>query len=260
MKKEKILVFNFSVLLTRPEPAATQTSKLFMAAGIKVVKEPLMEISFLDAPSLSLDSYQAILTTSSMAIRALARISTNKNIPLWCVGEASKQAAQELGFENILTPERHKENAQGLIARIKENLHFDKGPLLYIRGDHIQTDLKEILNIFGYRIDSMILYNSVSKNVFSDQVKDFLSTQHNYSIKGITFFSLRTVDIFFKLCQKERVFPKFENFIALSLSAVITKQLEKFPWFKIITASTTAQLIANVIEIIQKDKINDHTS
>lgn len=260
MKKEENLAFDFSVLLTRPEPVATQTAELFSAAGIKVIKEPLMEISMLKAPSLSLDTYQAIITTSAMAIRALSKICANRNMPLWCVGEASQQIAQDLGFKEIYTPQGYAENAQGLIESIKENVHLDKGPLLYIRGNCIQTDLKEILNGFGYKIDSMILYNSNPKDAFSDQARDFLSARKDYGLKGVTFFSLRTVDIFFRLCEKEKVFPQYEKLIALSLSAAITKQLEKFAWFKIITASTTAQLIANVIEIIQEDKINDYYS
>lgn len=259
-KKEKALASNFSVLVTRPEPAATQTANLLGAARIKAIKEPLLEISLLNASSLSLDTYQAIITTSAMAIRALSRISTNRNVPLWCVGEASKQTALELGFKNIFTPEDGEENAQNLILSIRKNLQLDKGSFLYIRGDHIQTDLKGILNTFGCKIDSMILYKSRPKESFSSQARDFLLSLNDFGLKGITFFSLRTVDIFLKLCHQEGIFLAYERFVALSLSAAITKQLEKFPWFKIITASTTTQLIANVIEIIQKDDINDHSS
>ncbi|MBY0461715.1 MAG: uroporphyrinogen-III synthase [Alphaproteobacteria bacterium] len=252
------MALNFSILLTRPEPVLTKTASRFNDAGIDVIKEPLMEIIPVPSFNLTVERYQAILTTSSMAIRAFAKLSPERYIPLWCVGEVSKQTALKLGFKSIYVPQGFDENAQGLIAAIKETLNFDQGPLLYIRGDHIQADLKGILNSFGYIIDSMILYKSIAKESFSNKARDFLLTKNKNSLRGITFFSLRTVDIFLNLCQKEGAVPQYEQFIALSLSAAISKKLEALPWFKIITASTTAQLIANVIEIIQKGESNDN--
>lgn len=255
------MALNFSVLLTRPEPVLTKTADLFHGAGIHVVKEPLMEIIPVDSLCFFLKPYQAVLTTSAMAIRAFAQISPERGIPLWCVGEVSKQTALELGFKNVHTPPiGAEENAQSLIETIKENLHPGECPLLYIRGDHIQTDLKGILNSFGYIIDSMILYKSKAKENFSNEARDFLLTEKKKSFRGITFFSLRTVDIFLNLCEKEDVMPQYERLIALSLSVAISKELEKLPWFKIITASTTAQLIANVIEIIREGDVNDNRS
>lgn len=254
------MALNFSVLLTRPEPILSKSEALFHNAGIDVVKEPLMEIIPVNSFNLLLESYQAILTTSSMAIRAFAQVNSERDMPLWCVGGVSKQTALELGFKNVYVPIGFDENAQGLITAIKETLNSNQGPLLYIRGDHVQTDLKGILNSFGYIIDSMILYKSKARENFSSQARDFLLAENKDSLRGITFFSLRTVDIFLKLCQKERVVPPYERFIALSLSAALSKELEKLPWFKIITASTTTQLIANVIEIIRKGEANDSCS
>ncbi|MBY0280835.1 MAG: uroporphyrinogen-III synthase [Alphaproteobacteria bacterium] len=258
MGERKNLALNFSVLLTRPEPVLTKTTSLFEAKGIDVIKEPMMEIIPVKSFNLKLEPYQAILSTSSMAIRAFAELSRERDIPLWCVGEISKQTALELGFKNVYTPKGPDENAESLIATLKETLNFNQGSLLYIRGDHIQTDLKGILNRFGYIIDSMILYKSRAKERFSNQAKDFLLAKDKNSLSGITFLSVRTVDIFLKLCQKEGIVPQYERFIALSLSGSISKELEQLPWFKIITASTTAQLIANLIEIIQKGEVNDN--
>ena len=254
------MIADFSVLLTRPEPVSHKTAALFEASGIEVLKEPLMGIVPVPCSGLLLKPYQAILATSSIAIRAFACLSSDRDIPLWCVGEISKQTALELGFKNIYIPAGREENARGLIELIKETADPNLGPLLYIRGDHIQTDLKEILNTFGYIIDSIVLYKTESRESFSDRARQFLLTIEENNLKAVTFFSLRTVDIFLKLCQKDSVAPAYEKLIALSLSDAISKELAKLPWFKIITASTTVQLIANVIEIIRKGDTNDNDS
>ncbi len=254
------MALNFSVLLTRPEPVLGKSEALFHSFGIDVVKEPLMEIIPVNSFDLPLEPYQAILTTSSMAIRAFAKLNSERSIPLWCVGEVSKQTALELGFRNVYAPTDHEQNAHGLIATIKERLNFDRSPLLYIRGDHIQTDLKGILNSFGCIVDSMIVYKSKARESFSNQARDFLFGKSKCSLRGITFFSLRTVDIFLKLCKKEPALLQYERFIALSLSAAISKELEKLPWVKIITASTVTQLIVNVRKIVREDDVNDNHS
>ena len=65
---------------------------------------------------------------------------------------------------------------------------------------------------------------------------------------------------FLKLCKKEPALLQYERFIALSLSAAISKELEKLPWVKIITASTVTQLIVNVRKIVREDDVNDNHS
>ena len=245
------MLSHLSVLLTRPGGASDKTAAAFQGAGALVIKEPLMDIIQVQAPDVSLKKYQAILTTSSFAIHSLARLSPERHVPLWCVGDSSKQTALSLGFQTVHNPSLNDENADGLISAIRETIDPNQGPLLYAKGDPVRHDLKQTLKTFGYWVDDITLYKSLAREAFSDKAKAFLSEKPVLPmVKGITFYSPRTADIFLNLCEKAGIRPPFEHFIALSLSEAISKQLEKFCWFRIITASTTSSLIANVKEQI----------
>lgn len=245
------MLSHLSVLLTRPDGVSDKTAAAFQSAGMDVIKEPLMDIIQVQVPNIRFKKYQAILTTSSFAIHSLARLSPERRIPFWCVGDSSRQTAVDFGFQTIHNPGPNDENADGLISAIRKTVDPNQGPLLYAKGDPVRHNLKQTLKTFGYRVDDITLYKSLARKAFSDRAKAFLSEKPvPPMVKGITFYSPRTADIFLNLCEKTGINPPFEHFIALSLSEAISKQLEKFCWLRIITASTTSSLIANVKEQI----------
>ncbi len=232
----------FPVLITRPEPSAKQTAEMFQKAGFETLIEPLLEIIPATKILNDLKKFQAIVTTSAMAIRTLAELSTVRDVPLWCVGKSSYEVAKKLGYKVIHYPEGD-ENANSLFQMIKKEINPKNGPIFYAAGDITKVDIKNLLMKSKFEVDREIIYQSKMKGNLSFKAKTFLEQKP----KGaITFYSERTLRAFLTLCEKERIQFAFDRFIALSLSDAISNEVEKLPWLQVITASTTSQLIVNL--------------
>src|SRR5260370_9667428 len=96
-------------LVTRPRAEAEGLAAALAARGITAIVEPLLEIYYRDAPSPDLAGVQAILCTSANGVRALARLSNERAVPLLAVGEASAARARDHRFTRI-------ESARGTVG------------------------------------------------------------------------------------------------------------------------------------------------
>lgn len=232
------------VLITRPEPVATQMANDWRAAGFESIIEPLINITFTTKLIFDPLDYDLIIVTSAMAIRALSSLTSQRDFSLWCVGGASKNLANELGFSNVYSPSS-SENAQTLIEEVKIQITFSS-KILYLAGDITKVDVKRELEKEGFKIDKDIVYHSIPQQSFSLET---LSLIQKSSKLAITFYSARTFEIFYALCQHYGILDACAQHIALCLSEEIAKKVGIIPWQRIITASTTANLIANLKEL-----------
>ena len=92
------------VLVTRPEPDAAYEAELIAARGHQPVLAPLLEIEFCKA-ALPLAGAYGLIVTSRNALGALAAHpdrATALKLPLYAVGEATAEAASELGFAEVV--------------------------------------------------------------------------------------------------------------------------------------------------------------
>ena len=107
------------VIITRPEPDAASEAELIAARGHQPVLAPLLEIEFFNA-ALPLAGAQGLIVTSRNALRALAahpdRAAASK-LPLYAVGEATAEAASELGFAEVTAGPGTAAELARLIAR-----------------------------------------------------------------------------------------------------------------------------------------------
>src|SRR5258707_6331214 len=85
-------------LVTRPREEATGLAALLAARGIDAMIEPLMDIHFRSAPRPAFDGVQAILCTSANGVRALARLSAVRDLPVLAVGDAPAAPAPAEDF------------------------------------------------------------------------------------------------------------------------------------------------------------------
>src|SRR6266852_282900 len=88
-------------LVTRPRAEAEGLAAALAERGIAAIVEPLLEIYYRDAASPDLAGIQAILCTSANGVRALARLSDERALPLLAVGEASAARARDDGFKRV---------------------------------------------------------------------------------------------------------------------------------------------------------------
>src|SRR5260370_28730373 len=129
-------------LVTRPRAEAEGLAAALAARGITAIVEPLLEIYYRDAPSPDLAGVQAILCTSANGVRALARLSDERAVPLLAVGEASAARAREDGFTRV---ESAGGTGDDLIRVAGERLRPEAGPLLHRAGAAAAGDLARAL-------------------------------------------------------------------------------------------------------------------
>ncbi|MDQ2632708.1 MAG: uroporphyrinogen-III synthase, partial [Pseudomonadota bacterium] len=96
------------VLVTRPEPGASQTARRLDALGFRPLKLPLHEIRPLPAVSGAVpDAITAVAATSANAIRhaPAALLDRLSKLPCFAVGEATAAIARDAGFSNVVDGE-----------------------------------------------------------------------------------------------------------------------------------------------------------
>src|ERR1700719_383852 len=85
-------------LLTLPRAEAESLTAVFARQGVQAVIEPLIEIVDRAAALPDLAGVQGILCTSANGVRALARASGERGVPLFAVGDATAARARAEGF------------------------------------------------------------------------------------------------------------------------------------------------------------------
>ena len=69
--------------------------------GIDALVEPMMEVHFRSNEVLNLDGVQAVLCTSANGVRALTRVTEERDRLLLAVGDATASRARTEGFTNV---------------------------------------------------------------------------------------------------------------------------------------------------------------
>lgn len=143
------------VLVTRPSEDARQTELLLRARGHDVLVAPLMSVHFRDGPKLQLTGIQAILATSANGVRALARRSECRELPLFAVGPQTAEAARIAGFVSVMNAGG---DAAALAKAVPAWASAVKGPLLHASGADGDGRLVDALRALGFAVLTEHLY------------------------------------------------------------------------------------------------------
>lgn len=207
-------------LVTRPRAEAAELAEALAARGVTAIVEPLLDIRYRGGPAPDLAGVQAVLCTSANGVRALARLSGERALPLLAVGEASAARAREEGFANV----HSAGGAVGDLARLaSERLHPGAGRLLHVAGSEVAGDLAGELRRRGFVVDRAVLYearpavalSTVGVRALAAGVVDFA-----------LFFSPRTAAIFVRLAENAGVADAIRFVTAISISAAADVALE----------------------------------
>src|SRR5437870_2620708 len=104
-------------LVTRPRAEARALAEALATRGIEAVIEPLLDIHYRDELAPNLAGVQAVLCTSANGVRALARLSRERNVALFAVGEATAARARGEGFAQVEIAGGNVEDLAQLVRR-----------------------------------------------------------------------------------------------------------------------------------------------
>ena len=117
------------VLVTRPEPGASETAARIAALGYQPIVASLLEIRILHAALPPSGHVQAVLATSGNAIAALP--ASHRHLPLFAVGDATAGLARAAGFAAVHSASG---DAGALAALVARDCDRSAGPLLFPCG------------------------------------------------------------------------------------------------------------------------------
>lgn len=150
------------VLMTRPAVQAVPAADALRAArpGLRVVVAPLMEI----APrplSVAAEGYAGLIFTSVNGVAGFAAQSGLRDRPVWCVGDATADAARRAGFAAPVTAGPQGGDAESLLKLLLQAR--PAAPLLHLRGAHARGDLAPRLTAAGLRCDATVIYDQLAQ-------------------------------------------------------------------------------------------------
>jgi len=211
-------------LVTRPREEARRLAAALAERGVGAVVEPMMEVRNRVAAPLDLASVQAILCTSANGVRALARATGERGLPLLVVGEATALRAGAEGFTDVAS-------ADGAVADLVRlaaaRLRPQNGRLLHVAGSAVAGDLVDELRARGFMIERTVLYEARPVGALS--VPTLCALRHRM-INFALFFSPRTAAIFVGLAGIAEVARCCRTITALAISPAADAALADLPW------------------------------
>lgn len=231
-----------TILISRPDPAGAQFAddiRTRIGCGVDIVISPLMQIAFDDAlPDLA--GIEWLVFTSRNGVLAYAQATERRDIPCYCVGDATARVGRAEGLTAISCAGA----ADDLVARMLADAV--RGPCLHIRGEHAVGDVAGRLEAGGIPTGDAILYRQVPQPL-TDQAAQLLEGDRPVILP---LFSPRTAELFF---ANDTARPKM-TVIALS-AAVAAKVPDTFGGDVIVAPRPDAGVMLDLIaELVDQGK------
>jgi uroporphyrinogen-III synthase len=233
-------------LVTRPRAEAEALAALLAARGIEAVIEPMLEITDREGAMPNLAGVQAILCTSANGVRALARVSDERGLPIFAVGDASASAAHEAGFHRV-------ESAGGdvgdLARLVRDRLQPQAGTLLHVAGSNVAGNLGAELGGAGFTVERAVLYKARPASGLTPTTAELIGTG---KIDLAMFFSPRTAAVFVWCVRASRAARGLAATTAISISPAADQKLQSLPFRarQVAAAPTQSALLAVVDQFI----------
>ena len=158
------------IVITRPKTDSLYLMENLIKSGHVVTHLPVIKIEKLETKKINLLNYQAVIFTSSNAIKFMNIERFNSKIKCFCVGKATELTARQVGFINTNTSEG---TVDSLVELIMRTLDSKSGKLLYLSSEFISKDLDKDLIKSGYSVDRISNYTSLPVDEVDKKTLDF---------------------------------------------------------------------------------------
>lgn len=182
------------MLVTRPEPDASETAARLGALGIEPVRWPLLAHETLKVSLPEPQGFSALALTSANALRALSErgvLERYRHLPVYTVGDRTAAAARAQGFAQVTS-------AGGGFADLVQLLAHAplSGPVFYPAPKEMAGDLAKSLAPFGRMVIAAPIYRMVAATEVPEPIAAALA---DGTIAAVLLYSRRTADTFVAL-------------------------------------------------------------
>jgi uroporphyrinogen-III synthase len=219
------------VLITRPEPGATETAARVAALGFRPVLAPALMLA--PRPASLPTAVQAVVITSPAAARALP--SHLSSLPVFATGPASAEAARTSGFPRAEGADGDAASLAGLVAA---RCQPHEGPLLLAVGAGYGQELAAELRRRGFRVLRRVVYAAREAEALPPAASRALAEGE---IAAALFFSPRSARAAMAMIARAGLADRARGIAALALSPRIASILRAWPWARIAVAEAPQQ-------------------
>ena len=220
-----------SVLITRPAPDAEATAAALTARGFAPVVAPLFTLVLHEVSMPAADRLQALLFTSANGVRAYAAREPARDLPAYCVGDATAAAAEAAGFRSLRSA---KGDAAALATLVRQELKGTAGALLHPTGRDRADDLPRLLEPFGFRIETVTLYSAEPVAALPQAAAEALKGQ---TLAAVLLYSPRAAQTFRVLTDQPDLSDACRKVTAVCISAKAAEALAGFSLKRVLTAA-----------------------
>ena len=222
-----------AVLVTRPEPMASETAARVAALGLTPVIASILDVSSVPATLPDPASLQAVLVTSAAAIPGIP--ASHHRLPLLAVGDMTAERARAAGFANVHSGGA---DARALAALAERLLAPGAGPVLLAGREGLGEPLELDLQDRGFAVIRRSVYAVAPVSALPDTARGALEQG---TLKAALFFSADTARAFVKLVQAAGLANTVTEIDAVAIGQPAAVALEALPWRSIRTAAHPTQ-------------------
>jgi uroporphyrinogen-III synthase len=219
------------ILVTRPVEDGEGIAEKLRARGHQPLLAPLLRTDFHDGPEPDFAGIQAVLVSSANGVRALARRTARRDLPIFAVGPQTADEAQKAGFAQV-------RNADGdAVALAQATLRWttpERGALLHVCGEEAPGTLGEMLAGNGFTVRRSPLYVVRAADALPPQAQAALKQQ---ALDAALFFSPRSARVFRELATG----LPLAGIAALCISPITARALEGQEFARIAVAARPNQ-------------------
>ena len=219
------------IVITRPKEDSLYVIENLLKLGHVVTHLPVIKIEKLETKKIDLLNYQAVIFTSSNAIRFMNIEKFNSKIKCFCVGRATEFTAKQFGFLNIYTSEG---TVDSLIELIIRTLNNKSEKLLYLSSEFISKDLDKDLINAGYLVDRISNYTSIPVLEIDKKTLDFFGKKPP---DVIFIYSSKSAKNLFNLINKYSLLNVVTQSNLMCISEKVLLILKQINWKKVFVFS-----------------------
>ena len=219
------------IVITRPKEDSLHIIKNIINAGHSVTHLPVIKIKKLETKKINLQDYNAVIFTSSNAIRFMDIKKFESKIKCFCVGNATELTAKQAGFINTYSSEG---TVDSLVELILRTLEYKSGKLLYLSSEFISKDLDGDLINAGYSVDRVLNYTSLPVEEIDEITLNFIKKNP----PDVFFvYSSKSAKNLFNLINKYSLLNIVTHSNLMCISEKVLLVLKQIKWKKIFVFS-----------------------
>ena len=215
------------ILLTRSLEDSKDLIIKFKSNGFKVSNLPLLEFNKVNYKKINALSFDAIIFTSSNAIKFLELKNINKNVLCFCVGSSTEKTARSKGFQQVFAADGNVRNLKELVD---QNLTSKDKRILYVSGEIVSYPLDKELLLEGYNVNRLVNYSVRHKENLE---LSFLNSLRKDMPDLVYVYSENSAKSFLNLIKKYELVDYWMNTNLMCIGEKTSSVLNIIKWKKI---------------------------